>query len=132
MGSPLLRMGRQADMATLTGALSQTIRCECPQQDMATLLEVSSFASTLECLLSLFYCQDRIKHFTQTHAHLSEAYSETFTSKCYLNLYVPSDGQAVSWEESRAITQTMNITDTITRTWRCNETAANVRGRTQC
>jgi len=48
------------------------------------------------------------------------------------NLYVPSDGQAVSWEESRAITQTMNVTSTLTRTWRCNVTAASVRGRTQC
>jgi len=47
MGSPLLSVGRQADMAKLTVALLQTIRCECPQQDMATLRDVSSFASTL-------------------------------------------------------------------------------------
>jgi hypothetical protein len=54
MGSPLLSVGRQADMAKLTGAFLQNIRCECPQQDMATLLDVLSFASALECLLSLF------------------------------------------------------------------------------
>jgi hypothetical protein len=44
MGSPLLHVGRQADMAKLTEALLQTIRCECSQQDMATYLtcQVSS------------------------------------------------------------------------------------------
>jgi hypothetical protein len=48
----VLRCYVSADMTKLTVALLQTIRCECPQQDMATLLDVSSFAWTCECLLS--------------------------------------------------------------------------------
>ena len=51
--SRVLRCYAWADTATLTGAPLQTIRCECPQQDMATLLYASSFASTLECFHSL-------------------------------------------------------------------------------